>query len=39
MAQSYQPSQPPVANSAQERIENGVNIKDVQQAYVQLQSR
>jgi hypothetical protein len=39
MAQAYQPAQLPVTDSVQERIENGVSIEDVQQAYVQLQSR
>ena len=42
MAQAYFPQQPTAQagpDSVQERIENGVNIEDVQQAYLQLQTR
>ncbi|CAG7852758.1 Transmembrane GTPase fzo1 [Serendipita indica DSM 11827] len=42
MAQTYVPQQPVAqagSDSVQDRIENGENIEDVQQAYVQLQTR
>jgi hypothetical protein len=43
MAQVYQQPAVPVAatatDSVQERIENGVNIEEVQSAYLQIQTR